>query len=107
MLTVPERQHARFAMYFTGPAFAGSPRCAGPPRPAGVYGDTRLQIYFHPDDGCRNLLFADPFVIFESPQQAAAAGYRLAPDPTSPRTGRASSATDAILVSDRASGPTA
>jgi len=50
------------------------------PRPAGVYGDTRLQIYFHPDDGGRNLLLADPFVIFESPEQAAAAGYRPSMD---------------------------
>jgi endonuclease YncB( thermonuclease family) len=50
------------------------------PRPAGVYGDTRLQIYFHLDDGGRNLLPADPFVIFESPQQAAAAGYRPSMD---------------------------
>ena len=53
------------------------------PRPAGVYGDTRLQIYFHPDDGGRNLLLADPFVHFESPQQAAAAGYRPSMDYTS------------------------
>jgi endonuclease YncB( thermonuclease family) len=50
------------------------------PRPAGVYGDTRLQIYFHPDDGGRNILLADPFVHFESPQQAAAAGYRPSMD---------------------------
>jgi micrococcal nuclease len=50
------------------------------PRPAGVFGDTRLQIYFHPDDGARHLLLADPFVHFESPQQAAAAGYRPSMD---------------------------
>lgn len=50
------------------------------PRPAGVYGNTRLQIYFHPDDGGRNLLLADPFVYFESPPHAAAAGYRPSMD---------------------------
>jgi micrococcal nuclease len=50
------------------------------PRPAGVFGDTRLQIYFHPDDGSRHLLLADPFVHFESPQHAAAAGYRPSMD---------------------------
>ena len=50
------------------------------PRPAGVYADTRLQIYFHPDDAGRNILLADPFVHFESPQHAAAAGYRPSMD---------------------------
>ena len=50
------------------------------PRPAGVFGNTRLQIYFHPDDGARHLLLADPFVHFESPQHAAAAGYRPSMD---------------------------
>jgi hypothetical protein len=50
------------------------------PRPAGVFGDTRLQIYFHPDDSARHLLLADPFVYFESPQHAAAAGYRPSMD---------------------------
>ena len=50
------------------------------PRPAGVFGNTRLQIYFHPDDSARHLLLADPFVHFESPQHAAAAGYRPSMD---------------------------
>jgi len=50
------------------------------PRPAGVYGNTRLQIYFHPDDGARHILLADTFVHFESPQHAAAAGYRPSMD---------------------------
>lgn len=49
-------------------------------RPAGVFGNTRLRIYLHPDDGARNLLLADVFVYFESPQQAAAAGYRPSMD---------------------------
>jgi hypothetical protein len=51
-------------------------------RPAGVYGNTRLKVYFHPDDGARNILLADPFVNFESPEQAAAAGYRPSMDYT-------------------------
>jgi micrococcal nuclease len=50
------------------------------PRLAGVFGDTRLQIYFHPDVSARHLLLADPFVYFESPQHAAAAGYRPSMD---------------------------
>jgi micrococcal nuclease len=49
-------------------------------RAAGVYGNTRLKVYFHPDDGARNILLADPFVHFESPEQAAAAGYRPSMD---------------------------
>ena len=49
-------------------------------RPAGVYGNTRLQIYFHPDDAGRNILHADAFVFFESPRHAAAAGYRPSMD---------------------------
>jgi micrococcal nuclease len=50
------------------------------PRPSGVFGNTRLRIYFHPDDNARKLLLADPFLYFESPQQAAAAGYRASMD---------------------------
>jgi micrococcal nuclease len=50
------------------------------PRPAGVYASTRLKIYFHPDDDSRNILLADHFVHFESPQQAVAAGYRPSMD---------------------------
>jgi hypothetical protein len=50
------------------------------PRPAGVYASTRLKIYFHPDDGSRNILLADHFVHFDSPQQAVAAGYRPSMD---------------------------
>jgi hypothetical protein len=50
------------------------------PRPSGVFGNTRLRIYFHPDDNARMILLADPFLYFESPQQAAAAGYRASMD---------------------------
>jgi micrococcal nuclease len=50
------------------------------PRPSGVFGNTRLQIYFHPDDSARMILLADPFLHFESPQHAAAAGYRPSMD---------------------------
>jgi hypothetical protein len=50
------------------------------PRPSGVFGNTRLRIYFHPDDNARMILLADPFLAFESPQQAAAAGYRASMD---------------------------
>src|SRR6266550_4066772 len=52
------------------------------PRSSGVYGNTRLKVYFHPDDGARGVLLVDTFVYFESPEEATAAGYKPSMDYT-------------------------